>query len=349
MNAIKTLINKCEIRLDTNEKTETFYKSLRELVTFLFSVIFGIGLYQLSEVDTKYETIVLFLAYISILLSWWGYHWGKVQGPEETNVLCYVVDCLLLGTYWYLINDRYPISNVFRNYFFMFLLYWAWEAIRYLKIELSEVERSKIKKAKITNFLFTLLMIYFLFIIYDKNIGTDNNVPKKILDGSTGEWFLILSQYFFIILYRFLIHKAYKTPKVSAPILEHQNKDDKRLIKEAIAASNNAKAYLSNFNVGAAILTRNGTIFRGCNIEFDNYSNTIHAEGSAISSMIINGGIDPVAIAVFTRSEKLAFSCGMCRQSLYEVGGPNLRVITCNELNCSIKTMEELLPEGFHL
>jgi len=124
---------------------------------------------------------------------------------------------------------------------------------------------------------------------------------------------------------------------------------DKELIKKAKHIAKNARAHLSNFQVGAAILGASGRIYVGCNIEFDNYSNTIHAEEAAISSAISSGEKQILSIAVFTFSNQINFPCGMCRQSLFELGGEDLRVIACNENTYEIKTMKELLPSGFRL
>ena len=112
----------------------------------------------------------------------------------------------------------------------------------------------------------------------------------------------------------------------------------------------NAKVHLSNFRVGAAILTEDGAIHSGCNIEFDNYSNTIHAEESAISSLISSGNKSKlICIAVYTFGDEPFFPCGMCRQSLFELGGNELKVISCNQSTFTINKMGELLPSGFHL
>ncbi len=107
--------------------------------------------------------------------------------------------------------------------------------------------------------------------------------------------------------------------------------------------------HLSDFPVGAAILSDTGKIYVGCNVEFDNYSNTIHAEEAAISAFIAAGEKHPVCIAVFTFDDEIWFPCGMCRQSLFELGGKDLKVIACNNTTCERKTMGELLPSGFHL
>lgn len=123
----------------------------------------------------------------------------------------------------------------------------------------------------------------------------------------------------------------------------------KELVEKAKAASMNARAHLSGFKVGAAIASEDGNIYTGCNIEFDNYSNTIHAEEAAISAFVSAGETNPLAIAVATSGHKVQFPCGMCLQSLFELGGPTLKIIACNNEKCKIKTIGELLPSGFRL
>ena len=90
-------------------------------------------------------------------------------------------------------------------------------------------------------------------------------------------------------------------------------------------------------------------MYAGCNVEFDNYSNTIHAEEAAIASAVASGEKELAAVAVVTGVPDLAWPCGMCLQSLYEMGGPDLLVIAGAGNLQERKRMSELLPEGFRL
>lgn len=130
---------------------------------------------------------------------------------------------------------------------------------------------------------------------------------------------------------------------------EKNNEKDVKLIEKAKSISRNARVPLSGFHVGAAILSENGNIYVGCNIEFDNYTNTIHAEESAISAMVSAGDSKPIKIAVFTNADEPCFPCGMCRQSLFELGHENLEVIACNNESVKKATMGDLMPHAFHL
>lgn len=125
--------------------------------------------------------------------------------------------------------------------------------------------------------------------------------------------------------------------------------DRNLLIKEAKKASKYSYCKLSNFRVGAAIESSNGNIYTGNNIEFYNYSNTIHAEESAIANLFASGENKLKAIAIYTPGTKLYFPCGKCLQSLFELGGNELVVIASNDSTSEQKKIIDLLPFGFTL
>jgi len=123
------------------------------------------------------------------------------------------------------------------------------------------------------------------------------------------------------------------------------------LAKAAKEAAERARPHISGYHVGAAILTVGGDIFVGCNIEFDNFSNTIHAEECAISNFIANGHLPwyAVAMAVYTKEDKPWLPCGMCRQSIYEIFRDDFIIVTCNDNGVyKIYTQEEMLPAGYN-
>ncbi len=119
------------------------------------------------------------------------------------------------------------------------------------------------------------------------------------------------------------------------------------LCAKAEEAAKLALPHLSHYHVGAAILAVSGKIYSGCNIEFDNYTNTIHAEESAIVSMVMGGDSVPLAVAVYTKEDDPFYPCGLCRQSLFEMGGYGLTVIAWNGEHNKQCLMSELLPGGF--
>ncbi len=85
------------------------------------------------------------------------------------------------------------------------------------------------------------------------------------------------------------------------------------------------KAY-SKFSVGAALLTKSGKIFTGCNVENISLGLTICAERGAVAAAIAEGQKDFVAIAVVTESEAPALPCGACRQVLAEFN-PGIEIV----------------------
>jgi cytidine deaminase len=335
----KKVINWCELDLKDRNKNEEFYKSMRELVTILFAVVFGVGLSQLGEVKGNYDLFVLILAYVAVLLSWWGYHLGTIVGPSETNVLAYLIDCGLLVLYWYLINVRSPLTYVLLGYVVMFLLYFLWEVVRYNKEEMPSWQKINIKNAIKTNFVF-----FFIF------LTLFSNRYWLWIKPDMSEWYYILTLLLLLIIFRIMVNFAYRSKKqINSPTGTQKDDLEKTLVERAKDIAANARVHLSGIAVGAAILSDTGRIYVGCNVEFDNYSNTIHAEEAAISAFVAAGEKHPVRIAVFTFDDEIWFPCGMCRQSLFELGGNDLKVIACNNTTCERKTIEELLPSGFHL
>lgn len=92
------------------------------------------------------------------------------------------------------------------------------------------------------------------------------------------------------------------------------------LVRRAKAVRANAYAPYSRYLVGAAIATKSGRIFEGCNVENASFGATICAERGAIMQMIAAGEREPIACAVVTGDEQGAAPCGICRQVLAEFG-----------------------------
>lgn len=108
-----------------------------------------------------------------------------------------------------------------------------------------------------------------------------------------------------------------------------------------------AHAPYSRFKVGAALLTRDGQIVTGCNIENASYGLTLCAERTAVFKAVSEGIRDFAAIAVVCDSSRLAAPCGPCRQILWEFCGDIwVRLL---DLKGHAKTlrMKELLPFPF--
>lgn len=128
-------------------------------------------------------------------------------------------------------------------------------------------------------------------------------------------------------------------------------KTAQELVNQAIEAREKAYAPYSKFKVGAAILTKNGTVFPGCNIENASYGATICAERAAVCNMIVNGGADPIAIAICYNEEEFAVPCGICRQVLSEFSPKGDLIILMAKTDGTYQetTLSALLPSSFKL
>jgi cytidine deaminase len=110
-----------------------------------------------------------------------------------------------------------------------------------------------------------------------------------------------------------------------------------------------AWAPYSQFRVGAAVLTEDGQIFAGCNVENASYGATICAERTAVGSAVAAGHTRLVACVVVGPLADAITPCGICRQVLSEFG-PDMPVRCVAELDLSARldtTIPELLPGAF--
>jgi cytidine deaminase len=103
----------------------------------------------------------------------------------------------------------------------------------------------------------------------------------------------------------------------------------KELIDEAIRARTHAYAPYSGFAVGAALLTKSGKIFTGCNVENVSFRLTICAEQGAVAAAVASGEREFKSIAVVAASQRPIVPCGGCRQLLAEFN-PAMEVIISN-------------------
>lgn len=123
-------------------------------------------------------------------------------------------------------------------------------------------------------------------------------------------------------------------------------KDD--LIEEAIRIRDKAYVPYSNFSVGAALLTKSGKVYTGCNIENAAYPVSCCAERVAIFKAIADGEKEFLEMAVAADTKRPVPPCGSCRQVMAEFFDQRLNIHLTN-LNKEIKTisMENLLPFSF--
>ena len=121
--------------------------------------------------------------------------------------------------------------------------------------------------------------------------------------------------------------------------------DLEKLLEQAIEAREFSYSPYSNYKVGAALLTREGPVYKGCNIESASFTPSVCAERTAIFKAVSEGYRDFVAIAVATSNG--GSPCGVCRQMMREFA-PNLTVIVGDTAgNYQILTLPELLPHSF--
>ena len=122
--------------------------------------------------------------------------------------------------------------------------------------------------------------------------------------------------------------------------------DDVELLERARWAVETSYAPYSEYRVGAALETSDGTVFTGCNVENANYSNSVHAEELALSKAVEAGHRNFSRIAVSSGARDGVTPCGMCRQSLSEFCADELRVICEGEDGLTAYTLGELLPRA---
>jgi cytidine deaminase len=121
------------------------------------------------------------------------------------------------------------------------------------------------------------------------------------------------------------------------------------LLQRARTVAERAYAPYSRFKVGAALLTSDGSVVLGCNVENASYGMTSCAERNAVASMIAMGHFDPVAIAVVGgKSGTPCPPCGACRQVLAEFN-PDMLVVLESPNKIIIMSANELLPLSFSL
>lgn len=124
--------------------------------------------------------------------------------------------------------------------------------------------------------------------------------------------------------------------------------DKTGLIDEAKKAREMAYVPHSKFKVGAALLTKDGKVYRGCNIENAAYSMCNCAERTALFKAYSEGDKEYAALAVVADTDRPVSPCGACRQVISELCPKEMKVILTNLKNdIQELTVEELLPGAF--
>lgn len=119
------------------------------------------------------------------------------------------------------------------------------------------------------------------------------------------------------------------------------------LINEAKNAAKSAYCPYSEYAVGAALISSDGRVFSGCNIENASYSLTMCAERVALFKAVSDGVKKISAICVFSDCGKMPYPCGACRQALVEFAEEDAAVIVSDGEHTVETTLEELIPYTF--
>ena len=133
--------------------------------------------------------------------------------------------------------------------------------------------------------------------------------------------------------------------------------NEKELVLSAIEARDMAYTPYSHFRVGAALLTKTGKVYQGCNIENASYTPTNCAERTAFFKAVSEGEKEFRAIAIVGGDENAkalvtCSPCGVCRQVMMEFCDMDFSVILGKraedgEISWDVYTLEEILPMGF--
>lgn len=125
------------------------------------------------------------------------------------------------------------------------------------------------------------------------------------------------------------------------------------LVEAALDARKTAYVPYSHYAVGAALLTREGEIYTGCNVENASYGATNCAERTAFFKAVSEGKRNFLAIAIAggmagEAPAEYAYPCGICRQVIKEFAGNDFRIIVAKSpTDYQDYSLEELLPHGF--
>ena len=146
---------------------------------------------------------------------------------------------------------------------------------------------------------------------------------------------------------------VYKLQKGEPTMTKLTLEEKQELIRMALAARERAYVPYSDFMVGAALRAEDGRVFTGCNVENAAFTPTSCAERTALFKAVSEGVTKFTDIAVVGSrrgeiNQQITSPCGVCRQALFEFGGPELNVIMAKTPEDFMeRSMDELLPFGF--
>ena len=126
----------------------------------------------------------------------------------------------------------------------------------------------------------------------------------------------------------------------------------KKLLEAAANAMEKAYAPYSKLRVGSAILTADGAIITGCNVENSSFGLTNCAERTALFSAVAAGCTKFMAVAIVADGDRKPYPCGACRQVLAEFCMPDTLIYVASSKNRNVfdqMTLGDLLPKTFQL
>jgi cytidine deaminase len=119
------------------------------------------------------------------------------------------------------------------------------------------------------------------------------------------------------------------------------------LLGRARLAATSSYSPYSKFPVGAAVLTKSGKVFTGCNVENASYGLTICAERNAVFQAVAAGETEIERVAIYTPTYNPTAPCGACRQVINEFG-PRAEIMSgCLGVDTIHLYMDDLLPHAF--
>jgi cytidine deaminase len=137
--------------------------------------------------------------------------------------------------------------------------------------------------------------------------------------------------------------KEYKTMKNPDQVID-------QLKEHATRAAGNSYSPYSRFPVGAAVVSEDGSVYSGCNVENASFGLTQCAERSALTAAICNGARpgSMKAIVIYTPGDTAHSPCGACRQVMHELMAVESRVISCCDSGHMLQwAPAEYLPDPF--
>lgn len=123
--------------------------------------------------------------------------------------------------------------------------------------------------------------------------------------------------------------------------------DYKKLVEMAYEAMEFAYVPYSKFNVGAALLTKSGKIYTGCNVECASFGATNCAERTAIFKAVSEGEREFAAIAIVSRTKDITYPCGICRQVISEFADGDMDIILAKDMDYKVFKFSEIFPYTF--